>query len=140
MKNLIFAIVLLSSVSSFAGLELGKYQGTSAKGVCNLEVVSYSYENDVKHPLNERVKIIENGYEWIVRHPPVINVEAGKVRFDHNYFEAVLPTPTGAKFMQMTINHDAEPHAPTSYTFIEDNYRDSAKSIKEVCSNLVKVE
>lgn len=139
MKSLIFAFTLLLSVKSFAGIEIGKYQGTSEKGVCNLEVLSYSYEGGVHHPLNERVAVIENGFEWTVKHPPVINEEAGKVRFDHNFFEAVLPTPTGAKFLKMTINHDVEPHAPTSYTFIEDNYKDSSKSMKEVCSNLVRI-
>lgn len=140
MKILSIALALLASSTTFAGIETGKYEGTSEKGVCNLEVLSYSYEGGVHHPLNERVAVVENGFEWTVRHPPVINEEAGKVRFNHNFFEAVLPTPTGAKFLKMTINHDVEPHAPTSYTFIEDNYKDSAKSVKEVCSNLVKVK
>lgn len=139
MKILTIALALLTSSAAFAGIEIGKYEGTSEKGVCNLEVVSYSYEGGVHHPLNERVTVVENGFEWTVRHPPVINEEAGKVRFNHNFFEAVLPTPTGAKFLKMTINHDVEPHAPTSYMFIEDNYKDSTKSVKEVCSNLVKV-
>lgn len=140
MKNLVFAVVLFSSVSSFAGLELGKYQGTSEKGVCGIEVLSYSYENNMKHPLNEKVAVVVDNKEWTVKHPPVINEEAGKVRFDHNFFETVIPTSTGAKLLKMTINHDAEPHAPVAYTFIEDNYRDQSKSVKEVCSGLVKVE
>ncbi|MES2767510.1 MAG: hypothetical protein V4596_00070 [Bdellovibrionota bacterium] len=141
MKLFAFITALSISVTSFAGIDIGKYEGTSQKGEpCKLEVLSYSYENDVHHPLNERVTIVENGTEWIVRHPPVINEEEGKVRFNHNFFETVSPTPTGAKFLKMTINHDAEPHAPTSYTFIEDNYKDATKSVKEVCSGLVKVK
>ena len=141
MKLLAFTSVLFISATSFAGLDIGKFEGTSEKGEpCKLEVVSYSYENGVHHPLNERVTVIENGNEWIVRHPPVINEEEGKVRFNHNFFETVSPTATGAKFLKMTINHDAEPHAPISYTVIEDNYKDSTKSSKEVCNSLVKVQ
>lgn len=140
MKISAFIFALLFTVTSFAGLETGKYVGTTKNGeVCAIEVVSYSYENNAKHPLNEKVLVIIDEMEWTVKHPPVVSVEEGKVRFDHNFFEAVIPVATGAKFLQMTINHDVEPHAPTSFTLIEDNYRDSSKSSKIVCTGLVQV-
>ena len=139
MKILSFALVVFFTSAAFAGIEIGKYQGISEKGLCSLEVLSYSYEGGVHHPINERVTVVENGFEWTVRHPPVIDEEANKIRFNHNLFEAVVPTPAGAKFLKVIINHDVEPHAPVSYTFIEDNYKDSAKSVKEICSDLVKI-
>ncbi len=141
MKFLILSFVALFSVKSVAGIETGKFAGTSDKGVqCLIEVISYSYENNVKHPLNEKVHVNVEGQEWTVKHPAVITIEEGKVRFDHNFFEAVVPTSVGANFLQMTINHDVEPHAPTTFTLIEDNYRDSTKSVKTVCRNLAPIQ
>ncbi len=142
MKFWILGIILVGSFA-LADLDSGHYQGVDSSGLsCEILVGDVSFENGVKHPLNERVSVVVNGQEWSLSHPKVIDEESGKVRFNHSYFEATISTARdgkfGAQYLKMTIDHDAEPHRPKEYIYLNDSYRDSVSSTKIECKSLVK--
>jgi hypothetical protein len=127
----------------YADLDSGRFVGTDSSGQpCEITVGEVSFVNGVKHPLNERVTVIHNTQSWELAHPKVLNEEEGKVRFNHNYFEGLITIAKdsrfGAQYLKMTINHDAEPHRPTSFLYISDDYRDSLRNLKIECINLKK--
>lgn len=138
MKTLLALIIFAASTAN-ADLLTGVFKGTDAEGhPCEISVVSVGFENDMRHPLNERVTVVLSGQEWKLAHPSEINESKGKVRFNHNSFLGITPTKTGAMFLRLNIDHDAEPHAPTSYTYVNDNYRDESKSVVMNCTGLTQ--
>lgn len=143
MKNLVIMFVFITNMS-YADLDSGRYAGTDLQGnACEILVGEVSFENGIKHPLNERVTVVVNQLEWKLSHPKVLNEQEGKVRFNHNFFEGLVTTTRelrfGAQYLKMTIDHDAEPHRPMEYIYINDDYRDASKSSKVECKNLVKI-
>lgn len=135
--KVLFVLMILAAATARADLVTGLFKGTDLEGhACEISVVSVGFENNMPHPLNERVTVILNGQEWKLGHPAEVNEEASKVRFNHNSFRGITPTKVGAQFLRLNIDHDAEPHAPTSYTFVNDNYRDDVKSGTITCTGL----
>lgn len=141
MKKVILACaVIFGSLAAHADVEYGVFQGTDQNGLtCEIEVLVKWYAHNEKHPLNERITVRVDGLHWDLAHPAVVVESDSKVRFDHSYFHHAEATREGAEYLRVNIDHDSEPHAPTSYTLFQDNYRDSTKSRKVVCSELVKI-
>lgn len=134
--TLIIFTALTTVSTAQADLVTGLFKGTDADGhPCEINVVSVGFEGE-RHPLNERVTVTLSGQEWKLAHPAEVNETKGKVRFNHNSFRGILPNKMGAAFLRLNINHEAEPHAPTSYTFINDNYRDESKTQIVTCEGL----
>lgn len=132
-----FVLMIFAATTARADLVTGLFKGTDLEGhACEINVVSVGHEGDLRHPLTERVTVVLNGQEWKLGHPAEVNEEASKVRFNHNSFRGITPTKVGAQFLRLNIDHDAEPHAPTSYTFVNDNYRDDVKSGTITCTGL----
>lgn len=143
MKYLVVLLALVAKMS-YADLDSGNYVGIDSEGrSCEISVGVVTFENGAKHPLNERVSVIVNQLEWKLSHPKVLNEQESKVRFNHNLFEGLVTTTRdlrfGAQYLKMTIDHDAKPHRPTEYLYINDDYRDASKSFKIECKNLVKI-
>ena len=95
------------------------------------------FENNVPHPLNERIKIEIDGLALLVRHPSVINVAESVAGFDHDHFEAIVPTPTGAKAFVIDMSHVAGSEGPLRFTSIENFWREGRK-VKVTCDRLTR--
>lgn len=138
MKALVAALVL--SVVSFAAqahVEPGKHVGQTADGAsCSMEAGATYFENNEHHPLNERIKIVVDGTEFLVGHPPVVDAETAVAYFNHDLFQGIVPTSTGAKALVVDMIHTEEKEGPVRFTLIE-NFWKTGKKTSVVCENLV---
>lgn len=142
MKSIIIALLFVAG-SAQADLLLGVFEGQTANGeVCKIQVNTKYYFPDQHHPLNERVSVTVDGLNWDLAHPPVLNVEAGTVTFDHNVFQQIVALDEvgrmGSEALVMKINHDVEPHPAIEFTHIVHDYRNASQSKKVTCLNLKK--
>ncbi|MCC7440437.1 MAG: hypothetical protein IT285_02320 [Bdellovibrionales bacterium] len=142
MKRMISLLTLaLLPTSALAHLELGTYQGVAADGsVCSFEVLRDWHENDLHHGLNHRGEIRAAGYTMIVSHPPVVDLEAGTVRMDHDHLVGVTGiTKAGVAFV-IEMDHSPGNDGPKSFTVLKDDYMNSALSTRSSCGSLTHVE
>jgi hypothetical protein len=139
MKSLLTAFVLLFSISSFAHIEPGTWKGVaSANANCFMDVGAQTFENNVPHPLNERIAITIGQIQYSVRHPYSIDTKTGTVSFNHDLFESVVPTATGSFALQIKMAHTPAYEGPVSFDVMEDNWKTGFKEIIH-CTQLVKV-
>lgn len=128
MKLFILSLVFISA-QAFAHVEPGTHTGSSAKGgSCSMVADVTYFENSVKHPLNERIKIKVGNEEFLVGHPPVIDAAQELAHFNHDLFQGVLATPTGAKALIIEMVHTATAEGPIAFTVVENNWKTGAKS------------
>jgi len=126
----------LSTTSAFAHIEPGLWKGVMSDGKeCALEVFEQTFENDLRHPLNERIRVRLNGVEFKIYHPRSIQLEKGLVTFNHDFFEAILPTATGSDALVIDMAHTEEFEGPTGYRFISHNWK-TKSSVTVTCSSL----
>jgi hypothetical protein len=141
MKHLIVIATLVFVSNAHADILFGKMKGQDKNGqACEIEVLTKYYTDNTPHPLNERISVKFEGSQWELAHPAVIKEADSQVRFDHSFFQQIIAKPTGAASLVMAIDHEAEPHAATSFVMIDDNYRDASKSRKISCANLTLVK
>lgn len=137
MRTLLIALALVFSSTSFAGLDLGHYQGTDKSGTtCGFEVLSVQYKDGLKHPLNEEIEIQHNGKILTLRHPALIDLKTGDVGFNHDQLVASNGIPQGGFAIVLEMVDTPDYHGPRSMTVLIDNYQDKTKSQKIVCSNM----
>ncbi|MES3038983.1 MAG: hypothetical protein V4736_13840 [Bdellovibrionota bacterium] len=137
MKLVIFFATLVMSATACAHMELGTYVGKTADGqACQMTVEKVYYENDVKHPLNERVAITVNNEKYLVGHPPVISVSEILASFDHDQFQGILPTATGAKALVVKMEHTPTFEGPSAFNLISHEYKANKREILN-CANIV---
>lgn len=120
------AVILTTFVASLAlaHVEPGLYTGkTEAGEACTLESIEQHYENNQPHPLNERITVKVGDDQFVVGHPPVIDTTAGTAFFNHNAFQGVLPTATGAKALVIGMSHEEGHEGPTDYTLIAHQWK-----------------
>lgn len=140
-----FALALiLTSFSVLAHVEPGNYTGKDQNGVsCTFTIGEVWFENDMHHPLNERLPVSHiafngknaDGVIWNLGHPPVVNTEAGLNRFNHDIFQQIVPNKTGAASVTVIKRDEAsEDTSPVAIIYIEDNYRSKADSKKMTCA------
>lgn len=123
----------LMASTSLAHVEPGKYSGTTSQNVsCEMIAGETYFEHDQRHPLNERIKIQVDGSEYLVSHPAIVDEASGVVTFNHDVFQGVLPTSSGAKALIVHMVHTEEKEGPVSFTLIESSWRDS-QSTKTTC-------
>lgn len=126
----IFLASLVYSSASFADINIGTYAGKTATGdTCAMQVQSVFFLNDIKHPLNERVKIVVSGKEYTVQHPTIISVSDVLASFNHDQFQGVLATPDGALALVVDVVHTEEYKGPTQFHVIDHNYRTGSKAL-----------
>lgn len=136
MNKIIFVLTLISSFSAFAHIEEGTHTGVAADGqACSFVAGAQTFENNLPHPLNERIEVTVNGDKFVVHHPAVIDIAANKVHFNHDLFEGVLATPVGAKALIVTMVHTADFEGPSDFTLIENNWKTGEKKTL-VCKGL----
>lgn len=128
MKLFILSLVFVST-QAFAHIEPGSHVGATAKGAsCSMEADVTYFENSMKHPLNERIKIKVGSDEFLVGHPPVIDAAQELAHFNHDVFHGVLPTSTGAKALVIEMVHTQSAEGPIAFTVVENNWKTGAKS------------
>lgn len=137
MFKIIFTLMAVTSVAS-AHVEVGVYTGKNADGrVCRFEVKEVRYENNQRHPLNERVVIAMQDLTPTLSHPAIVSLTENKVGFDHDQLSYVKPTPTGAIAYALKMDHTPGNDGPKSLHFINSNFSNPANNTSWVCSDLV---
>lgn len=128
MKSFAF-ITMFVSVSAFAHVEPGVYKGTKAdQSECSMTAGVTYFEKEMPHPLNERIAVTVDGDAFIVGHPPVVNAKEALVYFNHDVFQGILPTSTGAKLIEIEMSHTDAYEGPVSFTLVENKWRTKARS------------
>ncbi len=128
MKWIIASLLAFTTTAAFAHVEPGIYKGTTADGKeCSMTAGKQYFENNTPHPLYERIPVTVGGAAFNVGHPPVINAKDAIVFFNHDLFQGILPTSTGAKALEIEMVHSAEFEGPKSFTLIENFWRANRK-------------
>lgn len=140
------ALLLAASVLSFSAMahvEPGPYKGLDQNGkVCSFTIGDMYFENDMRHPLTERLRVSEIVFVerntadavWSLGHPPVVNTEVGSNRYNHDIFQQIVPTKTGATSVTVLKGpEESEDGKPVGIIYIEDNYKNAAESKKLTC-------
>ena len=128
MKYIITTLSLLSALSVSAHIEEGTHAGVTKEGqACSLEAGAQTFENNLPHPLNERIEVTVNGNKFSVHHPSAINITTGEVSFNHDFFEGVLATAVGANALVIKMLHSTDFEGPTEFTLIEHNWKTGEK-------------
>lgn len=131
-----FLAALTFATSALAHVEPGIHKGTTADGKeCSMVAGETYFEKNTPHPLNERIKITVDGTEFIVGHPPIINAKEAVVFFNHDVFQGLSPTSSGAKAIEIEMEHTEQFEGPKSFTFIENAWRAKTR-VTYTCSNL----
>ena len=126
MKNFVIStfIALVATLPALARIEPGIWSGVSLAGKeCILEVYEQSFERDVRHPLNERIRVRVAGDEFKVQFPREIDAKKGIVTVNHDRYEGILATAVGANALTIEMVNTKEFEGPTSYKWIEDNWK-----------------
>lgn len=143
MKNKLFYIgflLLTVSASAFAHIEPGVYRGRLSSGeTCEFTAIDQYFEGGVKHPLNERIRIEANGSRWIMAHPPVVDTEQSIAFFNHDIFQSVQATQTGATALVIEMKHEGANEGPVAFQVITHNWK-TGKHEASRCADLVKLE
>ena len=127
---------LLMALSAQAHVETGVYKGTTTLGqACEMRAIDMKFEGGLHHPLTERVVVDYNGDTFSVGHPSAIERTEGKVTFNHDLFQGVLPNSNGAKALTIEMEHSQKYEGPVAFEVIDHNWRTKvATSIR--CENL----
>jgi hypothetical protein len=129
MKKLLIALTILPTFAS-AHIIPGTWKGVTSNNTnCFMEVGAQTFENNLKHPLNERIAITIGSVTYSIHHPYSINANEGSVSFNHDLFEAVVPTNTGAYALQIKMAHTDDYEGPTSLSVMEHNWKTNTKEI-----------
>lgn len=136
MKNLVFILIMALTPFAWAHVEPGTYQGSTDDGItCHMTAGQTYFENQMAHPLNERIQITIDNDVFLVGHPPLVKPEESMAYFNHDLFQGVLPTKTGAKALIIHMVHSDEFEGPASYELIDHAWK--ANNRKHlVCKNL----
>ena len=143
MKHTLLLASALVSFSAFAHVEPGTYKGLDQTGAaCSFTIGEMYFENDMHHPLTERLRVSDIIFsntntgttKFSLGHPPVVNIEAGKNRYNHDLFQQILPSKTGATSVTVLKGpEESEDGIPVGVIYIEDNYKNAAESKKQTC-------
>ncbi len=139
MKKLI-VILFFTAVSANAHIEQGTWKGVVRDGVnCFMDAGLQTFEGGLRHPLAERIEIKIGNTNYTVRHPYSMDVATGKISFNHDLFEGVVPTATGAFALQIKMIHSADFEGPGSFSVMEHNWKTGAVELVQ-CNELKKVD
>lgn len=139
MKTLFF-ITLFSVSFVNAHIDEGTWKGSVRDGVdCYMDVGAQSFEGGLHHPLAERIEIKIGSTIYSVRHPHSIDSVTGKITFNHDLFEGVVPTKTGAFAVQIKMVHSVDFEGPASFSVMEHNWKTGSVELVH-CDNLKKVD
>ena len=133
--NFIYSLMAIIGlcVSASAHFELGVYKGlTQYSEECSFEIKSVRFENELHHPLNERVIIdLKNYPNTEFRHLPIVSSNSASVRPKRKVLSAVFPHSSGASAFELFMNDNG----PFKLVYINDNYKTGARET-QVCDSL----
>lgn len=139
MKTIIPIAILTLSFSTFAHIAPGTWKGVISEDAnCFMDVGAQTFENNLHNPLNERIAITIGTTTYSVRHPYSINPADGTISFNHEVFEGVVATDTGAYALQIKMLHTDNYEGPVSLSVMEHNWKTGAKEVVN-CDKLKKV-
>lgn len=137
MKLLITALCFLP-ITTFAHIDETTYVGKTANGIdCDMTSLGTYFENNMKHPLNERVKLVVNGITFIVQHPAIIDETKPVAGFDHDQFKGYVANKKGADALVVKMDHTAQTEGPSEFYLITHQYNPDSRQVFK-CSGLVK--
>lgn len=123
MKKL-FCGFLLLPVVSFAHLELKKYPCVAPADVaCEVEVKAITFQNDMKHPLNERVEVIFQNRTHFLRHPETVDMQTGAIGFNHDLLQETVATSSGAESITLMMSHEVGKEGPVELVISTHNWK-----------------
>lgn len=141
MKTIIIAISMLATTAAFAHVQKGDYKGLDQTGKsCAFTIGETWFQDDFEHPLSERIEVSKLVFadfkpvmnQFQTGHPPVVNLESGLARFNHDLFQDIMPTSVGAVSVTI-LKGESESGAPKGIIYIEDNYKNKNESKKVTC-------
>ena len=135
MKKIIFTLLLVS-VTSNAGMEEGIYAGKKNGQKCSVEVKSIYFENSLRHPLNERIKVIVENESFTLGHPPVISPKDSIAFFNHDELSGITAISDGAHALVVEMENSATKEGPKQFTMIQHNWKTKSKQ-SWICKDLV---
>lgn len=139
MKAMLIFLVLATSHKVLAHIEKGTWRGeVSESAHCFMDVGETLFINNIANPLNERIEIKIGQTQYQVRHPYQMDVETGTISVNHDFFEDVVPTSTGAFALQIKVAHAPTYDAPESLVVMEHDWQTGFKEVV-TCKNFKKV-
>ena len=140
MKSVFLMAAVLLGMTANARIEPGNWIGATIKGEeCSMLVGKTFFENNMGHPLNERIRITVGADALVVGHPPVVSSADSLAYFNHDIFQGIVPTTTGAKAYIINMAHTADFEGPTSFEIIENQWKAGTKSHLK-CENIKLVK
>lgn len=134
--RVIFFVFLANS--ALAGLQIGTYSGTTTNNqACSFTVEKRYFENNLQHPLNERVALKVGQVSFVVQHPPVIDIQNAFAAYNHDMFQAINATPIGAQALVIVMKHPTRggDEVPSEFHLINHEYKANKKE-RLSCVNL----
>lgn len=136
MKKLIILIALVS-VTSWAHVEIGTYQGVTRDGKpCAIKANSVTFVDDVKEPLNERVEIQVDALKMSLQHLPQVNPATSEVGFDHDHLTGVLANKANRIAIVLTMDHTEGHDGPSKLELVVYDKANTEQSVTLTCSEL----
>ncbi len=137
MRNILVTMALLFSNHVFAHLNLGVYKGIDAnQQECSITIKSISFENNMKHPLNELVEIEWKSNVVVLKHLAILNTEANTAFPNSDALSKVEAIKGGAKYWDLKIQHTDSYTGPTEFIEGTHLYRQTEQSSQFKCTNL----
>jgi hypothetical protein len=136
MKTLIALSALFVTTTASAHIEPGTWMGKTAQGAeCGFVAGPAYFEPNVQHPLNERIKVQIGTDVFVMQHPPVVDAATSTAFFNHDLFQGVLATSTGARALIIQMVHETGKEGPTAFQLIDHAWKtNSRKSV--ICRGL----
>ncbi len=140
MKNFLVLITLFLPFLALGHIEKGTWKGSVREGVdCFMDVGDQSFLDDIHHHLNERIQVKVGAIEYMVKHPYSIDTKTGTIDFNHDIFEGVVATPTGAYGIQINFVQSDNFEGPSGFSVMEHDWKTGFKEIV-ICNSLKKVD
>ena len=136
--KLLGALLCLLPLSVFAHINEAVYAGKTEDGSrCEMKSLGTYFEDNMRHPLNERVKLLVNGITYIVQHPAIIDETKPIATFDHDQFKGYVANKTGATALVIKMDHHAQIEGPSEFYLITHTYNPDSRHVLK-CSGLVQ--
>lgn len=129
MKLAALLALLLAPSFALAHITPGTWKGKTAEGKeCSMHAGPTYFEGGARHPLNERIAITVDGKEYKVGHPPVLDFAQPKAFFNHDVFQGLLPTGTGAQAIEIEMAHEEGREGPVSFTYVDHAWKSDTRT------------
>ncbi|MBS1960313.1 MAG: hypothetical protein JST80_12625 [Bdellovibrionales bacterium] len=137
MKSILLALLVMFGISSAqAHIAPGLWKGVNDSGAeCGFIAGAGYFEPNVSHPLNERIRIQVGQDVYTVQHPPVIVSNPATAFFNHDVFQGVLATSTGARAILISMSHEEGREGPTGFQMIDHAWKTNIRQ-SVTCKNL----